>query len=401
VIALAFEQPLALSLLAVPIVLLVIARRRTATRALAVGDLEPWREARRTSGAPRAARPRPPTLASLLAVASLVCAVLALAGPRSELAQPRWTCVLDTTASMDLEFAGSTRRARAIDMARALAREHDVDLAWMAARGGRTVASTPEAALDGTVVTTDDTFAAWDVPGALWITDAIPSDPPRYAGFVASGGPAVHGGIALEGRDRIDWDGERLVVVTDAAPGVLIGGLDALSPRSPFERVLAAWLGARGHVTGDDSLPVHVPFSVHVSGESPKGEVLAGRDGWNASGQRLGSVRLDRDEDRGLTPWITAGDDVLVAAGPGRIHFAWLPGEPSAGPEFAVSWARLFDEIALQPFGIVSLDERRAAGEARSEAPAAPDHALPTNNAWILAMSAAVLALGAISARLR
>lgn len=400
-IALAFEHPWALALLAIPIALLVLARRRTATRAIAASDLEPWREARAVSGEPRTARPRPPTIALLLAVASLACAAFAIAGPRSVVPSRRWTCVLDTTASMDLESNGSTRRARAIEMARALAREHGVDLVWIAARGGRTTESTPEVALDGTGVTTGDTFAAWDVPGALWITDAVPTNTPRFAGFVASGGDAVPGGIAVEGSDRIDWDGERIVRVADAAPAIRIAGLEVGSPRSPFERVLAAWIGARGVAANSDNANAHVAFRVNVSGATPKEDVRAGRDGWNATGARLRSVRLDREEDRGLVPWITSGDEVLVAAGPGRIEFAWMPGEPSGGSEFAVSWARLFDEIALAPPGIVPLDERRAAGEARSVAPTATNDAPPTNSAWILAVSAAVLALGALIARLR
>jgi len=403
VLALSWERPWGLALLVVPVALLLLALRARVPRVLATSDLDVWRTAEGRGAAARPRRPRRVTLALLLALLALACAALAVAAPVAGAAKPVWTCVLDTSASMELGLSGATRRERAVAAALDLARRSGAELRWIAPALGADAHPTVDAALRSQArVTRATSFAAWDVPGALWVTDAVPAERPRHAGYVACGGDAVPGPVAVEGPDRLDWDGARLVRVPGAAPArfVLVDGLDVHAPdRGPLARVLVAWADARSASFGIPSGGGDVALRVEVSRQTPKREFSTGRDGWTAGGLQLGVVRLDRETDLGLEPWLVADGEVLVAGGAGRVVTAWLPGEPSDPAAFAVSWARLLDACAAPPPGIVPLEERVAAGPGGEAPPAEGGRARPGGAAWGLAVAAAVLALGALLAR--
>lgn len=392
VIALAFERGWALALLALPLALLLWSLRARAARALATSDLALWStgDPRDARARPRFARRVPPALA--LALLSMCAGVLAFAGPRRAEERARWTCVLDTSASMSLPLGASTRAAGAIEAARALAREHDAELSWIAPAFGGEALDTPDPAWSSAAEARPTSYDAWDVPAVLWVTDVAPIERPRRAGYVASGGAAVPGAVAVDGADLVAWDGERLARRADAAPRrvLRVEGV----PAGPFERVLAAWAAARGvaiepTTQGDAS----VVLRVRAVGGATAREVEAGRDGWSARGTARGVA------DRALRPWIVHAGVPLVATRPGLLELAWIPGEPSDAAAFAVSWARALDEHALAPAGIVPLEERTAAGPAASAVPSAAPRASTSGWAPALAAIAALLALAASIAR--
>lgn len=162
-------------------------------------------------------------------------------------------------------------------------------------------------------------------------------------------------------------------------------------------RALVAWAGARGVRIADAPGPGDVLVVERAIGGEERA-FRAGRDGWSASG-RGRAVRLDRGAHPGLEPWLEADGVPLVAAGPGRVVVGWEPGEPSDAAAFAVSWARLLDESALAPDGIVPLEERLAAGPSGSAPPAPADLARRAPWTWALSALAAGLALVALLAR--
>jgi len=398
-----WERPWALALLAVPVVLILLALRHRARHVVATSDLEVWR-ASEARGA--ASRPRLPTRASValvLALLALVCAAMAIAGPRGNASRVQWTCVLDTSASMSLVDGDVTRGARAIDSALQLAERQGAELRWIAP--AFRVESFDRAARawppDG--IARPTSFAAWDVPGALWITDAIPANRPRFAGFSASGGAAVPGPVAVVGADRIDWDGAQLVRRVGAAPRrfIEVAGASLDPPREPIERVLDAWISARGLELAPPGLDAQLDIVLRVRvGNAAGPEFVAGRDGWRASGRALGGARTAELESAGLLePWISADGEALVASAPGLVVVGWSPGEPDDPAAFAVSWARLFDACVTSPRGVVPLDERVAAGAAAAEPPTDPARGDALNATWILGALAALLALGALLAR--
>ncbi|MCY2961848.1 MAG: hypothetical protein NTY35_16955 [Planctomycetota bacterium] len=400
-LALAWERPSALALLLVPLALLLFVLRTRESRVVATSDLEPWRGAEvRGSGA----RPRPPRRvgpALALALLALASGALAIAGPVASAAPLQWTCVLDTSPSMELVSGGKSRRQRAVDAAEDLARRQGAVLRWIAPALDAAMHATAAEARGAIARTPATSFAAWDLPGALWVTDAAPADPPRFAGFVASGGAAVPGPVAVEGRDRIDWDGAGLVRVPGGAPvrRVQLDGLD-LGSAVPLARVIRAWAGARSiEIGGGGSGAGSIALRVSVSRPTEKRELEAGRDGWTAAGRRLGAVRLDRAQDAGLEAWLSSDGDVLVAGGPGRIEIAWVPGDPSDPAAFAVSWASFLDACALPPAGVVPLDERVAAGDPAEAVPSALGGSDSGSAAWILAALATLLLLLALLAR--
>ncbi|MBL8862882.1 MAG: hypothetical protein JNK02_12865 [Planctomycetes bacterium] len=374
VLGIVFERPLALALVVLPLALLVLAGRR-ATRRSATGDLEPWRAARAGTGAPRTPRLERPPLALWLASGALLSGALAVAGARAAEPRARWTCVLDTTPSMALALDGATRRERARATALELAARAGADVSW---------------------TESDTGFDAWDAPGVLWVTDRVPEELPRFAGLVASGGEAVPGPVAVAGADRIDWDGERLVVASGAAPARCVVVLD-VGEATPLGRVLAAWAAARG--LGRAEQPAAPCAALVLSGprSAATGTVRAGRDGWSASGELHGAVQLEGAT--GLVPWIAHEELVLVAATTGHVATAWLPGEPDDPAAFAVSWARLLDAHVRPPPGVVPLDERRAAGAAVAFPPRAQTAPGARRADALLGALAAALALAAILAR--
>jgi hypothetical protein len=201
-----------------------------------------------------------------------------------------------------------------------------------------------------------------DLADTLWVTDRAPQPPPRRAGFVASGGSAAPGPIAVEGSTRFDWDGEKIVEVPDGAPKRRLA-LTAGIPR-PIADVLAAWGEARGTIltTGDDP---EASLAVRTQATGERRELEVGRDGWTARVVAAGHAAS-------TTTWLEDAEHrALVAYAPGVVESAIVSmDEPTGDPAaFAVSWAKLFDEAVLAPPGVVDLGERRSAGEESFRAP--------------------------------
>jgi hypothetical protein len=407
-LAIAWARPWALALLAVPLVLAWFALRRRSDVSIATSDLDPWRGVEPRGGD---AGPRPPRRipwAHLFALAALITAALAVVGPARTTRPLVWTCVVDASPSMDLPLGAATRREVAIDTANELARRHGAELRWPAGGASAGFASDASAASASRARAVLAGGASWlqDAPDVLWITDASPRELPQFAGSVASGGDAVPGPIAVAGADRIDWDGEHVARVAGAAPPrtAVVEGLDALpeSLGEPLRRVLAAWADARGvrveSAEGDDTVAASIVLRIRALGPVTASGVLGGRDGWTARGPRLGPLS-DNGDELALEPWLRIAGEVAIAAGTGRIELGWLPGEPSDGAAFAVSWARLFDACALPPTGIVPLEERVAAGPASAVAPAGSSAESSDSMAWMCAVLATLLALAALLAR--
>ncbi len=404
-IDIAWERPWALVLLAIPLAILFWSRRRPAAREIATSDLATWRAASTPGAAARPHTPRRVLLALVLALAALGCAALALAGPHSSAERPQWTCVFDTSPSMSLANGTASRGEQALEMARRLAAEHDADLAIATPTPGADLFGGWPPAAHSAGVAEPAAFAEWDVPGALWITDEIPHERPRFAGFVASGGVAVPGPVGVDGADRLDWDGEHLVRRAGEAPvrRLVLEGLRSDARDEPLARVVAAWAAARGIVvvsgTRTEQEDSEVVLEIRIGGQFAPGDVVAGRDGWRATGERYGFGGIVPGIPAHLTPWLRAGDEVLVGWQPGSIDVSWIPGEPAAAAAFAVSWARLFDESVRPAHSIVPLEERVGAGAAAAVAPTSAAVGVRGSPAWILAALAAVLAFGALLAR--
>ncbi len=400
--AVEWARPWALVLLAVPLYLLLAARRRS-SRTLAAADLEPWRGAARETGAARPRAWRPPSWALACALLSITFAALAAAGPRLGASARTWIAVLDRSPSMHLDDGGRTRLEHAVEAALSLAAGQGVALRWCAPPlEPDPVDALPAAWREAPrAPLAPPAFEAFDAPGVVWVSDRAPEHPPQQAGFVAAGGAAVPGTVAVDGRDRIAWDGERLVRVAGAAAprGVAVRG--ELPADGPLERVVRAWCAARGLAFGAEP-DAATALVLHVA-DAPAAEALeAGRDGWSAAGELRGAAPW-RDADGALEAWLAQGPLPLVTHGPGRVHVGWIPaGAPTGDPAaFAVSWARLLDACLLDPAGVVPLGERRDAGAAARRPPRAPagssgsyDATLPLALAALAAAAMALLARG-------
>lgn len=366
-----WTRPLGLLALALPIAVLLASRLLARPAEIATGTLDVWKRvlAARPRDATRS-RLRIPPAVWLLAV-GLALGALALAGPRRPTSASRELRVLvDRSPSMGLPLGTGTRRDRAVAMARAWIGENapGASVEWLERR---------------------DSFGPEDDRAeTLWVTDAAPRPPPQRAGFVASGGDAVPGAIAVDGTTRFDWDGDRIVEVPGAAPKRRVGVSGALP--KPIADVLAAWAEARGAIVGEggDSLVLA------TSGSGPRRDVQVARDGWSARAVAAGAPSA-------LATWLEDAEHrALVSYAPGRIESSIVSmsdpeGDPAA---FAVSWARLFDDAVLAPPGVVELGERRGAGKEAIVPPKldATDRGFSAWEAWLAcaAAGAALIAAG-------
>ncbi len=282
---------------------------------------------------------------------------------------------------MELPLGRTTRRERATELARA----------WIAknAPASRALAWIDHAAAFGPEEDRADT---------LWVTDRAPDPAPRRAGFVASGGPAVPGSIAVDGSTRYDWDGERIVEVKDGAPARRVEVTSELP--EPIAGVLAAWAAGRGASVGAGAGLAALVVSGRSRAPADGGDVECGRDGWTARG------KLATAADRAMETWLAdARGRALVTSSAGRIDCALATmddprGDPAA---FAVSWAALFDRAVLPPEGVVALAEREDAGEERVEAPRGAAREAETRSpawdAWLAGAALACVLLALLLAR--
>jgi hypothetical protein len=402
ILGIEWSQSAALWLLGLPILVLWLARLVARPRPLATGTLELWKKVSRPLSRGERRRGRVPP-AVWMCAAALGAAALALAGPRTPPDVRRIRIAVDRSPSMYLPAASGTRIENACARAQEWLREAAggaIEVEWFARAGGRLVSASapapPAAWLTPPRVPAPELeVESWDEPGTLLVTDRAPDPPPRFAGYVASGGEAIPGPIGVEGTTRFDFDGRGVVAVPGGAPArrVSVGGDQA----EPLRAILRAWGDARGvAIEGEGTVVLEVR-------RAPPGEsavVSAGRDGWWAEADAVGRA-ASSDGEGELEAWLVAPGDqrALVSVGKGRIEVALaslreIGGDPAA---FAVSWGSLFDRAALLPPGLVEMRERLAAGDPESRAPHAGSRATrsPSPAAAALAALAFLLAAGA------
>jgi len=365
---------------------------------------------------------------------ALLAGALALTGPRTRTeAAPRlYTIVVDPTPSMDLPVEGNeTRRERALARVRRWmdekVRRRDV-VRWLpglpasvadsSEGGGGAVGFEPPASvLRAFPFAREPDWRLHDRPGTMIVTDGIPEGLAR-AGYAASGGRAVHGTIAIEGADRIEWD--------PSGGGVVLGGASelrmALDPALPevVRRMARVWAETRAiEVASTEELGGSGGALVlRLEADPGRGERVdyeLHHEGWSARGGGRGLLpRADEcgSGENWLVVDVDSGDQptVLVRATPGRIRVGLdALEEPGGDPaRFALSWGRLFDRHSYPPPGVVSLAEREDVGpsgfrepdEAPLVGPPGEEARLVAGeiDAWLAGL-AGVLALVAVSVR--
>jgi len=368
-----FARPDAAWALLAPVVFLLFLRRSEQPPAVVTGTLELWRGVAASSAAAGRARRRLPAWALLCALA-LLLAALAGVGPRGARAPEArtWTCVVDRSPSMALALdARTTRLESALGSALGwLSRESAPGdrVRWLASgRAPLELAPIERPGPDWLAPEVQDGEPEWalhDRPGALWITDHAPPVARAQAGLFASGGDAVPGPIAADGRTTWTWDGSGL----RAEPRTRACALRVVEPGGALppvlERVLTAWCEARGFelTRSDEAEELLVVELVPASRDD---ELELGRDGWRARGRGALAEEDGSQEEDWLSGRTASGEALpVVRVSPGRIRLGLRElTEPTGDPAlFALSFGRLLDRVARPPAGVVALAERQAAG---------------------------------------
>ncbi len=387
-------RPFALVTLVLPVALFLLSFRRQSPRSVVIGTLRFFRDEEEEASAQTRRRLSKSRWAAIVA---LLFGAAAAVGPRPEPGTDPpevFVAWVDRSPSMYLPIdplrpGGQRRIDAAVESVRAWLGER--------ARGGRNVlvrwldASDPEpdrqpaVGLDETpregltsrprVPAGLPVWSALDRPGALLVTDAAPTMELRHAGLFTSGGAAVPGPVAVGADGLHVWTGDDAAPLeidgAGARPTVRITGPVGNGRLDEFIRLWAEErgvqvLGGAGSGAGGDPL---LGLLVHRSVAGPGGAYLeAGRDGWSATFSVLGTPRLRE----GLEPWLVAPDGtplVGVRRGDVTLYFSGLLSDPDEPAAFAVSWSELLDGALLPPPEVVTIDERRAAGSARSVPP--------------------------------
>lgn len=405
-------RPLAAFGLLLPFVFLLLLRLTLRPPEVVIGTLELWNEL--PLGAPRGARvrPRTPPWAVCCALALLAGALAGL-GPRwnAGTAPRRWTCVVDLSPSMQLADGAGTRLDSALRLAQEWLAAHAARaerVRWVApgraelelGRGERPGPAWLLARAEGE---DEPEWELHDRPGTLWLTDREPPVARLHAGLFASGGAAVPGLIAADGREGVRWEGDELRRVPAVAPA-LLGVRTAGGRELPevLERVLVAWSEARGFELVRGSAPAARLVLELVEGDGRELELA--RDGWRARA-RGGLPSEPHSEAGAAETWLSGRDSAgavhaVVRARPGRLQVGLSElGEPSGdAASFALSWAELLDRSVLPGEGVVPLEERLAAGPPLVAPGAAPPPGADASGAG--AALDAGLALGAALATL-
>jgi hypothetical protein len=356
-------------------VFLLVLRLRARPPQGVVGTLELWQG---LGASPRGAGRARMHLApwAVLTALALLLGALAWMGPRGARASAArtWTCLVDRSPSMGWsDGAGRPRSEAALASALewlARASEPGDRVRWQApgreeldlARGERPGPAwlAPERGPGG-----EPEWALHDLPGVLWISDRAPAAARARAGLFASGGPAVPGPIAADGRTTWSWEaGElRARASTDAYSVGIVEASGAVLPAA-LERMLAAWCAARGFALARASVgEVLLEIACMPAGDE---ELLLERDGWRAAGRGALAESAGTTAEVWLAGRTRAGAErPVVRARAGRIEVGLRElAEPAGDPAlFALSWTRLLDRWTLRPAGVVELAERRAAGE--------------------------------------
>jgi hypothetical protein len=394
-----FETPLALAGLVLPLVVAWLAARRQRAPEEPTGTVELWRNVASQAVSPVERRTRPP-LALWLLVAALVAGILALSGPKFGPAGGAvpWRFVVDRSPSMYLDDNGKTRLEVALEeLAKQLG---TLEGEWLAVSGRETceIASGefPSAwarAPAGTWAGPE--WASFDAPGTIWVTDGLPSSAPLSAGFVASGGPAVPGVVAVDAQGRWSFDGRELVREDVPATEVSQVAIDARLREGPLGRALEAWARARGYEVREQPNNARLVLELEGAGELAAGEVSG--PGFRAPTRARAVPPFDGVPQRRL---VDLGGECVARATFGRIRVGFEQLGPLEGDDaaFLLAWAREFDEWTTVEG--ISASERAAAGERNWKAPrVAPEPTRFPRERALLAGLAALLALAALVAR--
>lgn len=336
---------------------------RSRPRMRPLGTTELWRELleerSRVRSSDRVQRRFPPHLLAL--AGSLFCLSIALAGPIPK--QPplprRFTVYVDAHPGMGLDIGDGTgtraAKARAsFDRWRTtIGAEVSFEFREGLPAGG---------GARGDIILTDEAAPWLDAPVGLFASGGEIAPGDIGLGVGASGTPLVY---------RLEAQGE--VVAVESAERVAVSFAGEL-PRAVRE-VFLSWAMERGFEAYPGS-PAEALLT--LAGPVQKGErtLEGGLDGWSARGP---ARRLPAGW-QSSQPWLRSGSEVLVACVPGEIQVAWSSFEERSGSDadFALSWARLFDQVLRTPPGVVAARDREAAGPARERPPALEDAVLGT-----------------------
>ena len=351
--------------LILPVLVLLAAKQPLRPRLMATGALSLWRTVRESPGAGGSERPAVPWAIWFLC-AGLTAGVLSMAGPRSISAgvSRSWVVVVDRSPVTYLAAsAEESRLERGLGLLeeewRGYVREGD-RVRWFDGSEWREGMSFPEdwrSAPRSPAGAPD--WERWDAPGSVWLCARPPACEPLEASICASGGDAALGPVAIDGADRLDWDGVGMVRVPGAAP----------------RRVIR----------------------------------LAGVGGDLVSFVELWAEERGLELSRGAA----SGDDVLVlrragdgASEPQRGALSILPGEESLGDRdpaaFALLWSERLDEACLPAAGLSPVSARAPIGNAMWIAGRAPDErrdgGLPGRawEGWLALLSCGLVAVALI-----
>ena len=437
-----WAEPLALTLLGLPLLLLLLARRPARPRLQATGTLAIWKRVAEAADPDRGrARRVWPAWLLLAALASAIGALaLAGPGPRSRPAPRLWTVVVDRSASMGLPVdpaqPRASRLARAVQAGRAQLAEWvrpGDRIEWIAV--GRPPlrmepGEQPPDAWLAPARTARGGAPRWErfaLPGHVWVTDRAPRAAPGPASVITSGGAAVAGPVAAVGDEVLHWEVDGSSSVAPRAPSavVLVEHATADGPsRIPglLEGLIRSWARARGlssvrTVVVDGGAP-----TPEQEGEWRRADVVlvveAAPDGGPTRPFRLREPGIDwegtvvADERAGAWPgppaegppsvrWSAGVDDdslPLLSASPGWVRLHVRASDPPAGdaPAFAVRFGGLLDAALLSPPGVVPRAARTAAGEAvvvRGDPPSTEREAARGASGTLRATGAAAAAL--------
>jgi len=391
-------------LLLAPLVLW-LARRAARPPDVPIGTFELWQDVEELHGRAARAERRVPAWAWAAALACL-WAALAAVGPRAP-ERPvgrTFTVWLDLSPSMHLPLGAGTRLDSALrTLGEVLARELAPGdrVRWRAqARAPLELVARELPRLEWLASAPagepEPDWAAEDAPGTLWVTDRAPDVARTRAGLIASGGPAVPGAIAGDGRELVfvDAAGQLTRVASPAEVGVLVRG----AVPAVLQRALRAWAEARGY-----ALEAHADGArlVLEAAEAEEGECVLFGPGYRAVGRGGAPEGTARGEE---ALWSVSGDAgrtrVALHARPGRlrVHLSEL-GEPEGDPAaFALACGRLFDRLALPRVEVVPLAERAAAGTAVVALGEPPEPAAEREPSRFEALAAGLAALAAACA---
>lgn len=304
------------------------ARRPQPPRTTATGTLGIWEQvegARHAQGSAVRREP-PPRLYALLL--GLVFLALGVAAPRRAPGRGRseWVVVLDRSASMglpDSEGTGRTREALAVERGAAWLDELGVAQGartWIDGAGREVRGAVPPEAWLEEPFGEAPSWARYDAPGHLWLSDVAPDPVPDAASWLALGAEATPGRVS----ESLRWNGEQLVEEASSDAGSIHA--EGLPPL--LDELVELWREERGLARGPEArgarLVLEVAEESPLSSASPPGLLES----------TPGRLRVARGAD------LSAGDPARIAA----------------------AWAQALDAALLPAPGAAPLAERRASG---------------------------------------